>query len=57
MSKQCVSMMHRDYRIIQNIADTRNTLHVNWLKWCGFKFTYVEHVNGVPFIHFYRIKD
>jgi hypothetical protein len=60
VSRQCVDLMHRDHRIIYNHADSRNALHLRWLRWCGFKelpptTTFAE--DGTPFIPFFRIKD
>ena len=47
------------YEILFNIADKRNTLHLTWLKWLGFKFMQeVEAgLNGELFIEFLRTKD
>jgi hypothetical protein len=28
----------RDFRVLGNMVDSRNTLHVHWLTWLGFRF-------------------
>lgn len=39
-----------------NIADTRNTLHMKWLKWAGFRFTKEHNIDGNIFIKHWRNK-
>lgn len=47
------------YEILFNIADKRNTLHLDWLRWLGFKF--MKEIpagrNRELFIEFYKSKD
>ncbi len=57
MSPACIDLMHRDYRLIHNVVDSRNTLHLNWLRWCGFKRLETRAINGVEFIAHYHFKD
>ena len=59
-SKEWLDRLYGDkYEILFNIADKRNTLHLNWLRWLGFKFMReVEAgLNKEPFIQFQRTKD
>ena len=35
-SKECVAYLSEKYGAIGNWVDVRNTVHVRWLKWCGF---------------------
>ena len=47
------------YPILFNVVSVANTLHVNWLKWLGFKFMQ-EHkeygLNKEHFIEFIKVK-
>jgi hypothetical protein len=60
--KQCrhwTSVLHTDYDILWNWADSRNTVHVKWLKWLGFRIIQTSPigVNKEEFHQFLRIKD
>ena len=33
-----VNLLHEHYPVLTNYADMRNTLHIRWLKWAGFRF-------------------
>ncbi len=60
VSPPCIDLMHRDYRIIHNHADSRNRAHLRWLRWLGFKElpAVTDFVtSGVPFIPFYHIQE
>lgn len=49
--------LHKDYPLLTNLVDARNTLHIRWLKWLGFVFTRkIERwgAHGVPFFEFAR---
>lgn len=54
--KPYLDAMHTDYPILTNYVWEKNTLHIAWLKWLGFKFA--DHLplgrNGEMFIHFYK---
>lgn len=43
------------YKVLHNTVDARNTLHLRWLQWCGFKFI-ARHeragAEGRPFFEF-----
>ena len=38
-----------------NIIDSRNELHLKWLKWCGFKIIGERMVNNVKFYEFCKV--
>ena len=38
-----------------NIIDSRNELHLKWLKWCGFKIIGERMVNKVKFYEFCKV--
>ncbi len=51
---------HRRFPLLTNRADARNTLHLRWLSWLGFRFLReVERwgAQGRPFIEFASYKD
>lgn len=57
-SKRCLAGLHKDYPLLFNYVDARNTLHIRWLKWLGFKFINLHPKFGVariPFYEFVRI--
>ncbi len=58
-SKKWLEELHDNYDLLFNYVDERNTVHIKWLKWLGFKFIYRhEHfgVGKLPFFEFVRIK-
>ena len=58
MTPEAVKLLHRDFRILSNWADTRNTLHIRWLQWAGFRFlrtTTTHSLDGSPFVEFFRM--
>ena len=36
--KKVIDFLNSKYKILWNYVDSRNSLHIKWLKWCGFKF-------------------
>ena len=36
--KEIVNLFNNKYKILWNYVDCRNSLHIKWLKWCGFIF-------------------
>ncbi len=53
-SKKIIKEMLDQFPLIANYVDSRNTLHIRWLKHMGFKFTgELQEINGVMFKHFY----
>lgn len=60
--RQCrhwTGVLHTDYDVLWNWADARNTVHVKWLKWLGFKIiqTAPIGINREQFHQFLRIKE
>ena len=58
--RQCrdvVKVLNTKYKILWNFVDCRNSLHIKWLKWCGFKFINKQNygVLNKPFYEFIRI--
>lgn len=59
-SKEWVERLHRDFPVLYNNIDARNTVHIRWLQWLRFQF-----INELPsyghegrlFYHFVRITD
>lgn len=52
--KEKVSDMDKRYPILFNYIDSRNELHLRWLKWLGFKTLNTKIFNKVPFYGFFR---
>ena len=57
-SRACLEEAGRGYDLMANFVDARNTVHIRWLKWCGFSFL-ARHesygVEGRPFLEFARL--
>lgn len=55
--KPVLDQLHKEYPILTNMVDARNSLHIRWLKWLGFVFTQkIEKwgAQSVPFYEFAR---
>lgn len=55
-SRSYVQQMREGYRVLENWVDARNTISINWLRWCGFSiesFPRPFGVNGEPFHRFW----
>ena len=56
-SKKVVQFLNTKYNPLWNYVDCRNTLHIKWLKWCGFVF--LRKINygvlNLPFYEFVRV--
>jgi hypothetical protein len=37
-SRQWLATMHEHYRLLYNVIDARNEVHLRWLEWLGFEF-------------------
>lgn len=37
-SNEIVQSVSRHYDMLYNRVDVRNTVHIRWLRWCGFEF-------------------
>lgn len=35
-SRAWVDRLHERYRVLWNLADARNKVHLRWIRWCGF---------------------
>jgi hypothetical protein len=58
-SRKHIEAIQEMYPLLFNRVDSRNLLHIRWLKWLGFTFiNYLPEcgVNGEPFWEFVRIK-
>ena len=51
-----VKEMEDKFPILFNYIDSRNKLHLTWLKWCGFKIIKERYIDNVKFYEFIRIK-
>lgn len=57
-SRLYVDEVQQDFRVLTNFVDARNTSHIRWLKWLGFKlFNRVERwgARSLPFYEFARV--
>lgn len=54
-----ISHLHETWPTLGNIVDSRNELHISWLKACGFTiFTHSPHIiEGTPFYEFVKVKE
>ena len=48
--------MQNLYPILWNFIDSRNEIHLRWIKWCGFKIINERYIDNVKFYEFIRIK-
>ena len=61
--RQCrawVGEVNIKHQVLTNLVDSRNELHIKWLKWCGFIFIRrIEHygVSQLPFYEFVRVSN
>ncbi len=57
--KGVCDVLQKNYQLLCNFVDARNTLHINWLKWMGFTFINKHKQYGVErrlFYEFVKIK-
>lgn len=57
MSRPWVRRLNRQYPVLTNFIDARNTVHLKWLEWLDFKMEQLIPEYGVerrPFFHFVR---
>ena len=58
--KDWVDKWNNKYPVLTNMVYARNSLHIRWLKWCGFKFIKLHPQYGhskEPFWEFYKTKE
>lgn len=56
-SKAWIDEVARPFRLIGNIVDARNEVHLKWLQWCGFTFLKDHDVRGHRYIEFCKVID
>jgi len=54
-SRTEVEGMNNIFPHLWNIIDSRNELHIKWIRWCGFKIIGERMVNNVKFYEFTRL--
>ena len=52
--KGVCEILQKNYQLLNNFVDARNTLHINWLKWMGFTFINKHKQYGVERRLFYE---
>lgn len=55
-NKAVINFINQIHPVLHNVVDARNTLHLNWLKWCGFTFINKQNIGyeNKPFYSFVR---
>jgi len=56
-SRTEVNGMNSLFQHIWNIIDSRNELHIKWIRWCGFKIIGERMINNVKFYEFCKVAD
>lgn len=53
-----VELMFKDFDVLTNYVWAENTVHIEWLKWLGFKFLPAKPMgyDGELFYEFYKVK-
>jgi hypothetical protein len=51
-SRHWLNELHSDYRLLYNVIDARNTVHINWLSWMQFDFVQDIPKYGIERRHF-----
>ena len=54
-SRSEVEGMNKVFPHLCNIIDSRNEVHLKWIKWCGFKIIGEKVINNVKFYEFTRL--
>lgn len=57
-SRRWLGELHKEYPLLFNYVDARNTLHIKWLRWLDFRFINLHPqfgVGGLPFYEFVRL--
>lgn len=54
-SRSEVNGMNNVYPHLCNFIDSRNEVHLKWIKWCGFKILGEKVINNVKFYEFCRL--
>lgn len=53
-SRPILGLLNIKYPILYNVVDTRNTVHIRWLKWSGFRFMHRIQHNATEFQFFMK---
>lgn len=57
-SVKIIKEMLTQFRVLANYVDSRNEVHIRWLKHMGFIFEGNPFtINGVPFLYFYKRRN
>ena len=56
-SRTEVNGMNSLFPHIWNIIDSRNELHIKWIRWCGFKIIGERMINNVKFYEFCKVTN
>lgn len=56
-SRSEVNRMNEAFPHLSNVIDSRNELHIKWIKWCGFKIIGEKMINNHKFYEFCRVAD
>jgi hypothetical protein len=54
-SRSEVAGMNKMYPHLCNLIDSRNEVHLRWIKWCGFKIIGERMFNNVKFFEFCKV--
>lgn len=54
-SRKILEEWSEQYRLLFNVVDSRNEVHLKWLKWLGFTFLNEININHVPFYEFLKV--
>lgn len=60
ISRDRVAEISKPYDLVWNFVDSRNELHIKWLRWLGFSFirsTTQVSVDGTPFYEFAKLTN
>ena len=58
--KNCIDRvgeMQSKFPVLFNYIDSRNILHINWIKYCGFKIINDKYFNNVKFYGFMKKRE
>lgn len=58
-SHEWLARLFEGYQLLGNLVDARNTVHIRWLKWLGFRFVCLRPAfgkGGETFIEFCKLK-
>jgi len=55
-NRKVIDYLNKLHPVLHNVVDARNTLHLKWLKWCGFTFINKQNIGyeNKPFYSFIR---